>query len=193
MVEVPADPPCHRWGAYGTTLVDSLDTLWIMGMEQEFKEARDWVAQSLDYSKADEKVPKVSVFETTIRSLGGLLGAYSLSQDRVFLTKAQDLGKRLLPAFATPSGLPTSDINLATGEATIPQFRLLGSAQHAVPLSEAGTLQLEMRYLSQASGDPSFARAADKALDVILSRGEHTQQAVPSMPVPQQLTCVPCR
>jgi hypothetical protein len=28
------------WGGMGVTLVDSLDTLWIMGMKDEFKDAR---------------------------------------------------------------------------------------------------------------------------------------------------------
>jgi hypothetical protein len=35
----------------------------------------------------------VSVFEITIRALGGLLAAYDLSGDAVFLDKARDLGK----------------------------------------------------------------------------------------------------
>ena len=34
-----ADP----WGGMGTTLVDSLDTLWMMGLSKEFYEGRDWV------------------------------------------------------------------------------------------------------------------------------------------------------
>ena len=36
----------------------------------------------------------MSVFETTIRALGGLLSAYDLSGDAVFLLKAEDLGER---------------------------------------------------------------------------------------------------
>ena len=31
------------WGGMGTTLVDSLDTLWMMGLSKEFYEGRDWV------------------------------------------------------------------------------------------------------------------------------------------------------
>lgn len=30
-------------GGMGTTLVDSLDTLWLMGLRNEFYEGRDWV------------------------------------------------------------------------------------------------------------------------------------------------------
>lgn len=54
-----------------------------MGMKDEFWEARDWVRDKLSYSHASE----VSVFETTIRELGGLLSAYDLSGDDIFKTK----------------------------------------------------------------------------------------------------------
>ncbi len=54
----------------------------------------------------------VSVFETTIRNLGGLLSAYDLSQDTVFLEKADDLGKRLMKAFGTPNGVPYGETEL---------------------------------------------------------------------------------
>lgn len=35
----------------GATILDGLDTLYIMGMEKEFKEARDWVANELELSQ----------------------------------------------------------------------------------------------------------------------------------------------
>ena len=59
----------NAWGGFGTTLVDSLDTLWLMGMKEEFGRARDWVKNSLDNNRHH----MVSFFEMTIRSLGGLL------------------------------------------------------------------------------------------------------------------------
>nr|XP_019703683.1 mannosyl-oligosaccharide 1,2-alpha-mannosidase MNS2 isoform X2 [Elaeis guineensis] len=51
------------FGGLGATLIDSLDTLYIMGLEDEFRRAREWVANSLDFNKDYE----ASVFETTIR------------------------------------------------------------------------------------------------------------------------------
>jgi len=164
----------NRWGGYGITLVDSLDTLWMMGMKKEFAEAREWVASSLNYSSVDRSTNDgfVSVFETTIRGLGGLLGAFTVSKDTIFREKARELGTRLLPAFKTPSGLPMSTINLATGHAHIVKNRLNSHVPHVVALSEVGTLQLEMKYLSEITGDPSFRAAADKALDVVLARGD---------------------
>ena len=50
-------------------------------------------------------------FETVIRYLGGLLSAYALSGDPILLSRADDLGKMLLPAFNTPSGLPAYAVN----------------------------------------------------------------------------------
>jgi hypothetical protein len=73
------------------TMLDALDTLWIMGMKEEFNEARDWLTDNLDFEKVKRKV---SFFETTIRALGGLLSAYELSGDMVFLLKAEDLADR---------------------------------------------------------------------------------------------------
>lgn len=46
------------------------------------------------------------VFEFNIRIVGGMLAAYDLSKNKIFLEKAQDMANRLLPAFNTPSGYP---------------------------------------------------------------------------------------
>jgi mannosyl-oligosaccharide alpha-1,2-mannosidase len=76
----------------GMTLLDVLDTIWIMGMKDEFKDGTEWVKANLRWNLNRQ----VSVFETNIRALGGLLAAYDLSGDAVFLEKAKDLGERLL-------------------------------------------------------------------------------------------------
>ena len=68
---------------------------------------RDWVSQSLSFGHAGT----VSVFETTIRELGGLLSAFDLSKDNVFLTKAIELGNILAKSFNSHSGIPYSQVN----------------------------------------------------------------------------------
>jgi hypothetical protein len=78
---------------YGATIVDSLDTLYLMGLRTEYEEGVDWVAKNLDFSGS---TAKLSVFETTIRYLGGLLGAYGLTGDPRLKTAAHALGKVLL-------------------------------------------------------------------------------------------------
>ena len=69
----------------GMTLVDSLDTMWLMGLRDEFSMARKWVADNFNL---DNNRMTVSLFETTIRVLGGLLSTYHLSEDKLFLDKA---------------------------------------------------------------------------------------------------------
>ena len=39
------------FGGLGATIVDSLDTLWMLGLKEEFGRARDWVAHELSFDK----------------------------------------------------------------------------------------------------------------------------------------------
>ena len=109
----------------GFTIVDALDTLIILGMEEDYMDARNWIRDELSWDVDG----RLNVFETTIRILGGLLSASALMLDPpagtlrashedsiFFLTRAQELAARLLPAFDTPSGIPKREINLHTGE-----------------------------------------------------------------------------
>lgn len=56
----------------------------------------------------------VPFFETVIRYLGGLLSAYALSGEPILLARADDLGKALLPAFNTSSGMPMYAVDTVT-------------------------------------------------------------------------------
>ena len=96
----------------GATIIDSLDTLYIMNMSAEFGRARDWVDKHFFLTDVDEEV---SVFETNIRFTGGLLTAYALSRDQMFLQKARHVANKLLPAFNTRTGIPLTLINPRTG------------------------------------------------------------------------------
>lgn len=75
----------------GATIIDSLDTLWIMGLKNEFQRARTWVDTSFNLNVNSF----VSFFETTIRCLGGLITAYEFTDDAMFLKKATILGDKV--------------------------------------------------------------------------------------------------
>jgi len=94
--------PFNGWGA---TLVDSLDTLWIAGMEEEFEEAVDKITEIDFTTSARNDIP---IFEVTIRYLGGLIAAYDVSGSKykVLLDKAVELGEILIGAFDTPNRMP---------------------------------------------------------------------------------------
>ncbi|KAB2041056.1 hypothetical protein ES319_D02G123100v1 [Gossypium barbadense] len=145
----------NSFGGLGATLIDSLDTLYIMGLDEQFQRAREWVANSLDFNKDYD----ASVFETTIRVVGGLLSAYDLSRDNVFLEKARDIADRLLPAWDTTTGIPYNVINLARGNAHNP-----GWAGGQSILADSGTEQLEFIALSQRTGDPKYQEKVEKVI-----------------------------
>ncbi|PWA85792.1 alpha-mannosidase [Artemisia annua] len=143
------------FGGLGATLVDSLDTLYIMGLDEEFQRAKEWVTNSLDFNKNYD----ASVFETTIRVVGGLLSAYDLSGENVFLEKAKDIADRLLPAWDTPSGIPYNIINLAHGNAHNPGWTGGDSI-----LADSGTEQLEFIALSQRTGNPKYQQKVENVI-----------------------------
>ncbi|XP_078170731.1 alpha-mannosidase 1 [Carex rostrata] len=145
----------NSFGGLGATLIDSLDTLYIMGLEDEFRKARDWVANSLDFNKDYE----ASVFETTIRVVGGLLSTYDLSGDKIFLDKAKDIADRLLPAWDTSSGIPFNRINLMHGR---PHNQ--GWTNGDSILADSGTEQLEFIALSQRTGDPKYQEKVENSI-----------------------------
>lgn len=133
----------------GATIVDALDTLYIMEMKDEFKEAKEWVEKNLDFNVNAE----VSVFEVNIRFVGGLLSAYYLSGEEIFRKKAVELGEKLLPAFNTPTGIPWALLNIKSGIGRNWPWASGGSSI----LAEFGTLHLEFMHLSHVSGNPVFA------------------------------------
>lgn len=149
-----------NFGGIGATIVDSLTTLWLMGLDEEFKQATDFVRDEMDFTKADEQI---SVFELTIRGLGGLLGAHTLSGQQIFLDRAQELGDRLLPAFNTSSRLPWPKCSIKTG--------ICAPSTEPTILSEAGSVQLELRCLAELTGDRRFRDAGDAAFEAIQSTG----------------------
>ncbi|KAF3634747.1 Mannosyl-oligosaccharide 1,2-alpha-mannosidase MNS2 [Capsicum annuum] len=143
------------FGGLGATLIDSLDTLYIMGLDKQFQRAREWVANSLDFNKDYD----ASVFETTIRVVGGLLSAYDLSGDKLFLDKAQDIADRLLPAWNTPTGIPYNIINLSHGNPHNHRW----TAGYSI-LADSASEQLEFIALSQRTGDPKYQQKVEKVI-----------------------------
>ncbi|KAL3276554.1 hypothetical protein HHI36_011929 [Cryptolaemus montrouzieri] len=144
----------------GATILDGLDTLYIMGMHKEYKQARDWVASELDL---DQMPNDVSVFETNIRFVGGLLSCYALTGDVMFRDKAQQIAEKLLPAFQTPTGVPYAIVNFKTGTSKNYAWASGGSSI----LSEFGTLHLEFAYLSDVTGNPIYRDKVNKIRQVL--------------------------
>ena len=135
----------------GLSLVEALDTLWIMELDEEFEAGVDWVKTHLDFDIDGF----AQVFETNIRLVGGLLSAHLAGGDPVLLEKAKDLADRLMKAFdASPHGLPYRYVNLKTGAVRDPMTNL----------AEIGTYATEFGLLGQLTGEPKYYAAAKRAM-----------------------------
>ncbi|KAH8293974.1 hypothetical protein KR054_007183 [Drosophila jambulina] len=143
-----------HWGAFGTadlgaTIVDGLDTLYIMGLEKEYREGRDWIERefSLDNINAE-----LNVFETNTRFVGGMLTLYSFTGDPLYKERAQQIADKLLPAFKTPTGIPYALVNTETGLAKNHDW----ASDDSSILGDFGSLHLEFTYLSDITGNPLY-------------------------------------
>src|SRR5882724_6393840 len=148
----PLSKTPHDW--YGQSLlmtpVDALDTLILMKLDAEAAKAKALIVNDLSF----DRDTYVKNFEITIRLLGGLLSSYQLTGDKRLLQLAEDLGKRLLPVFNSPTGLPYVYVNLQTGQVRDP----------VTNPAETGTLLLEFGTLSKLTGKPIFYDKAKRAL-----------------------------
>ncbi|THV00628.1 glycoside hydrolase [Dendrothele bispora CBS 962.96] len=146
-------------GGIGYTVIDSIDTMLIMGLDEDYQRARQWVETKLTF----DRDAIFNTFETTIRVLGGLLSAYHLSgNDQLYLDRAIDLADRILPVFDTESGLPWPQVNLAEKKG-VPNsdYRLM------VSTAEVSTLQLEFRYLSYLTENEEYWEKAEEVMRII--------------------------
>jgi hypothetical protein len=154
----PLSKSARDW--YGTSLymtpVDALDTMILMGLNDEADKTREEITKNLSFDKDIE----VKNFEITIRLLGGLLSSYQLTGDKKLLALADDLGTRLLPAFNSPTGMPYMFVNLKTGKTR---------GVESNP-AEIGTLLLEFGTLSKLTGKPVYYDKAKRALTALYGR-----------------------
>ena len=147
----PGGPPL------GLSIVEALDTLYVMGLDAEVQEGVRWISQSLDFDVDRE----VQVFETGIRMVGGLLSGWCGTHEKKLLTLAKDLADRLSPAFTkSPTGMPYRFVNLKTGTVRDP---VSFPAEIATYIPEWGTL-------GQAVGDKRYYDMAKRATRALFDR-----------------------
>lgn len=148
------DPFCG-WSA---TLVDSLDTLWIAGLKDEFDEAAK-AAKNIDFTYTNKD--RIPVFETTIRYLGGLIAAYDVSGGAsggysFLLDKAVELAEVLMGIFDTPNRMPLLYYNWRPEHTSQPR-RATGAG-----MAELATLSMEFTRLAQLTAQHKYYDAIDR-------------------------------
>lgn len=159
-------------GNFSLTLIDTLDTLAILGKLEEFETQVKYVILNVSFN-ADVVV---SVFETNIRVLGGLLGAHSMAvalkdsgkamlwYQGELLPKAMDIADRLLGAFNTSTGIPYPKINLRYG-INKPNSRVGHETDTCTAC--AGTMIMEFGALSRLTGKSIYEEKAHKAMEAL--------------------------
>ncbi|XP_061662712.1 ER degradation-enhancing alpha-mannosidase-like protein 2 isoform X5 [Syngnathoides biaculeatus] len=155
------------WGSFSLTLIDALDTLLVLGNQTEFQRVASLLQDTVDFNIDIN----ASVFETNIRVVGGLLSAHLLSGragvqlepgwpcSGPLLRMAEDVARKLLPAFETPTGMPYGTVNLLRG---------VSPTETSVTCTAGvGTFILEFSTLSRLTGDTTFEDTARRALKAL--------------------------
>jgi mannosyl-oligosaccharide alpha-1,2-mannosidase len=105
-------------GPVGYTIIDALDTMLLMGLQDEYRKARDWVRDHLTWERGGrfnvfevcvERRARLGILsdavvlmlylswrQTTIRSLGGLLSASALCSEHAVASQLCDAGDAAL-------------------------------------------------------------------------------------------------
>jgi mannosyl-oligosaccharide alpha-1,2-mannosidase len=150
--------PFLGWAA---TLVDSMDSLQIMGLDGEYQEALQYVS-TIDFTRTFRR--DIPLFETVIRYLGGLIAAYDLSkgQDIILLQKAQQLADNLMGAFDTPNRMPLTYFKWLDRD-TVYKYR---SGTDTI-FAEIASLSLEFTRLAQLTGNHTYYDAVARITDQI--------------------------
>lgn len=158
--------PYNGWGA---TLVDTLDTLWIMDLKQEFSMAVDYL-KKIDFTTT--KREDVPVFETVIRYLGGMLGAYDISGHKydVLLEKSVELANFLMGAFDTPNRMP--DLYYMWKPEYATRNRRGG---YSAVLAELGSLSMEFTRLAQLTKDNKYYDAIARITNALEDYQDRTK------------------
>ncbi|BFG01100.1 ER degradation-enhancing alpha-mannosidase-like protein 2 [Drosophila madeirensis] len=158
------------WGSYSLTLIDALDTLATMGNFTEFQRVFTLLTKKMNF----DRDINVSVFETNIRIVGGLLSAHLLSRragvelesgwpcQGPLLRMAEDVARRLLPAFDTNTGMPYGTVNLRYG---VPKGETPVTCTAGV-----GTFLIEFGTLSRLTGNKIYEEVA---LQAVFALWEH--------------------
>ncbi|TGO30274.1 hypothetical protein BPAE_0006g00130 [Botrytis paeoniae] len=154
----------NGWGA---SAVDAFSTAIIMEIPEIVDVILDWIP-TINF---DETSSQVSLFETTIRYVGGLLAGYDLlkgpfsdlnSNDTAVdevLAQAARLADNMAFAFDTPSGVPANNLYFNPPSTD-------GSTTNGI--ATIGSLVLEWTHLSDLTGNDTYAKLSQKGESYLL-------------------------
>ncbi|KAK0442307.1 glycoside hydrolase family 47 protein [Desarmillaria tabescens] len=150
----------NGWGA---SIIDAMSTMYVMDLGDLLNDAIAYVGTvNFRSSKTLDHVRYIvgfySIFETTIRYLGGILSVYELrgSKDKVLLKQAVDLGDKMAYPWVGDNNLPFGTIDFTSDKPDVDTA--------STNIAEAGTLLMEWATLSAYTGNDTYRKLADKAI-----------------------------
>lgn len=143
--------------SFGLSIIEALDTLYVMGLDDELTRCVTWLRSHLDFDVDGN----VQMFEAVIRMVGGLIAGYYATGERFMLDGARELADRLLVCFTkSPTGAPYRFANLRTGAVSDPKSNL----------AEIGSNILEFGDLARLTGDPKYRQASLRAYEAVIAQ-----------------------
>ncbi|KAK0199195.1 seven-hairpin glycosidase [Desarmillaria ectypa] len=136
----------NGWGA---SIVDAMSTMDL------FSEAVDF-ASNIDFSRS-QTPDTVSIFETTIRYVGGLLSAYELGgkKDAILVAKAKEVADKMSVGWLLKNQtIPYGFIDFSDDSPVISTSNI----------AEAGTLVLEWETLTKYTGNNTYTQLTEGAV-----------------------------
>ena len=166
--------------AWGASAVDAFSTALVMQIPDIVETILDYIP-TIDFTNT---TTEVSLFETTIRYLAGMLSGYDLltgplsnlttnaSNVDALLTQSVNLANVLKFAFDSPTGIPSNGLNI-TAQVT--------DGGETNGLATIGTLVLEWTHLSDLTGDPSYGELAQKGESYLLNPMPASSEPFPGL------------
>lgn len=153
----PISGGCLNSSGLSLTTIESLETLYISGLSEDFKTSADYVLN--DFTCSSSKFQNFHEMGTKV--LGGLIGIYSFTKDHRFIEKAVECAGIMKHAFKSSIPYPLLD--------GIKQQEKKYSFIEGNLLSESSGFILEFTALSKITGDASYENYVQNYLKCILS------------------------
>lgn len=99
---LPLSGKCYNESGMMLTGIESLETLWLTGLTNEYKNMRDKISKSVVCDKSKYYV----VNDVAVRVIGSLLSIFGMTNDKMYFNKAMECGEVLLDAFKNDIGYP---------------------------------------------------------------------------------------
>ena len=169
----------NGWGA---SAIEALSTGLLMGDRAAVNRILKFVP-TIDFTKTKTD-DSVSLFETTIRYIGGMLSGYDLLKGPLahmtnntkgvdaLLTQAKSLADSLKYAFDTPTGIPYNNLNFSTHGHD-------NSTTNG--LATIGSLVLEWTRLSDLTGDSEYTELTKRGESYLLSPKPPSSEPFPGL------------